>query len=361
MGFILALLTLIIMLSGALIYYEFDTYIEMEGRLISDNKNLVITSKIEGAIFSTTIYKNSHVSKNDPLLIVADTHLNQQIDLTLKALQAVSAAIDRASNQLINQPLVFSNFSQGNFEAINHQTAIFNQQTRIQQQKINEIQTTLNFTIDELSLHEHLERNGIFNQLQPHSLLRQISILTQEKRSVEEAYRHRLRQELASLVKSQEALQQTLNHKKEYLQAHHTLSSPIDGVVSEILINGLGTLVTVNQPLLVMSPTKEHIMAVLHVNSETLTLIENGQAVDITLSSKRFWKKVTISGIIQYIIVPESKTAEQLNQKHNIKLYISIEQNQPKNMSSVKKLMNNTNVNMKIYLNHFRPIDKILF
>lgn len=346
---ILALAAFILVLLVAMLFYEFDTYFEIKARLTLDERNLVITSDQDGIIFLKKNYHNGQVSKHDIVMVLAATDLYPQIELTTTHLQAISAAIDRASNQLANQPLVFSSFSQGNFEAINHQTHIFNKQTRIHQQQLNEIERTLHFITDELHLLEHLERNGIVTRMQPHTLHRQIRLLTQEKQTIQEAYRQQLRQELTSLTRSEKALEKALNQIIEHLFTQ-AIRSPIDGVISEFMVREPGTPIKNKQPLIVLSLTDSQFIAVVHVAHENLTRLEDGLTVEMTLPTTGFWRRTKIQGTIQHVINIESIQTEKGQHQHALKLYIKMDPQSREKIGPAYTLSNHTNINVKIYL-----------
>ncbi len=122
-----------------------------------------------------------------------------------------------------------------------------------------------------------------------------------EERSLANTEYHRdLLQKLTEAENEKESLKQQLEKAKNR-QTHFTLKSPADGIVQQLVVNNVDSVVTAAQTLLVVVPLDAGLEVEAQILNKDVGYVHDGQKVSVKVAAYPFTKYGDITGTIEWV------------------------------------------------------------
>ncbi len=321
--------------------FNIDIISNAEGQVIPAGEVKTI-QHLEGGIIDQILVKESDiVKKNDPLVILAATASEVDVDeaqvqIDAKLIQSIrlEAEINNFDVPVFNDYLV-----KNRPELVNKAVELFLSRKDKIEGDIREVaavieqhQTAIDILIKQTEMSEELLNEGIINEYSHLNLLKELNAAKgtleasiEEKDNITKEFVEDARNQRQIAQREISELNETIKALKDNLD-RTVIIAPVDGVVKNLFFVTIGGVIRPGEAILDIVPTKDNLIVEARLQESDIGFVKPGQNAVVKLSSADAVNFGQINGIVERIS-PDTEQDENDNRIVFYNIFVELDQN----------------------------------
>lgn len=290
------------------------------GKVIASSKGQIIQSLDGGVLTSLQVKEGQLVQAGEILAQLDPTRLLAMVGESQAKLQALTATAARLMAEVNNAPLVFPKEIQEDFGLIKLETALYQSRRSSLEESLTSLDKLIDLIQQELSMTEPLVKRGAASSVEVLRLRRQLTETKAKRTEIESQYMIRAREELAKVNADIEAQQQIVLGRKDML-AQAVITSPVRGIVKDIMITTIGGVIPPNGKLMEIIPVDERLQIEAKISPRDIAYIRPGLRATVKISAYDYSIYGALEGEVE-LISPDTLQDEVNRDQYYYRVYI---------------------------------------
>jgi len=321
--------------------FNIDIISNAEGQVIPAGDVKTI-QHLEGGIIDQILVKESDiVKKDDPLVVLAATSSEVDVDeaqvqIDAKIIESIrlEAEINNFDVPIFNDELV-NNRS----ELVNKSMELFVSRKNKLEGDIKEVlaaiiqhQTAIDILIKQTEMSEKLLEEGIITEFSHLDLLKELNAAKgaletslEEKENITKLFIENARNARQIAQREISELNETIKALKDNLE-RTVITAPVDGVIKNLFFVTIGGVIRPGEAILDIVPTKDNLIVEARLQESDIGFVKPGQSAVVKLSSADAVNFGQIEGTVDRIS-PDTEQDENDNRIVFYNIFVELDQN----------------------------------
>ena len=321
--------------------FNIDIISNAEGQVIPAGDVKTI-QHLEGGIIDQILVKESDiVKKSDPLVILAATASEVDVDEAQVKIDAKIIESIRLEAEINNfdVPIFADDLMANRVDLVNKSMELFLSRKNKLEGDIREIQasiaqhqTAIDILIKQTEMSVKLLEEGIITEFAHLDLLKELNAAkgalessTEEKENVTKLFIENARNARQVAQREISELNETIKALKDNLK-RTVITAPVDGVVKNLFFVTIGGVVRPGEAILDIVPTKDSLIVEARLQESDIGFVKPGQSAVVKLSSSDAVNFGQIDGIVERIS-PDTEQDENDNRIVFYNIFVELDQN----------------------------------
>ncbi len=321
--------------------FNIDIISNAEGQVIPAGEVKTI-QHLEGGIIDKILIKESDVVKmNDPLVILAATASEVDVDeaqvqIDSKLIQSIRL---EAEINNFDVPIFSDDLIKNRPELINKSMELFISRKNKLEGDIKEVnaaieqhQTAIDILIRQVSMSEELLEEKIITEFVHLDILKELNAAKgtleatiEEKENITKEFIEDARNERQVAQREISELNETIKALKDNLE-RTIITAPVDGVVKNLFFVTIGGVIRPGEAILDIVPTKDNLIVEARLQEKDIGFVKPGQSAVVKLSSADAVNFGQIEGVVDRIS-PDTEQDENDNRIVFYNIFVELDQN----------------------------------
>ncbi len=321
--------------------FNIDIISNAEGQVIPAGDVKTI-QHLEGGIIDQILVKESDiVKKDDPLVILAATASEVDVDETQVQIDAKYIESIRLEAEINNFDVpIFDDYLVNNrSELVNKSLELFVSRKNKLEGDIKKVsaeivqhQTAIDILIKQTEMSEQLLVEGIITEFAHYDLLKELNAAKgaletslEEKENITKQFVESARNARQVAQREISELNETIKALKDNLE-RTVITAPVDGVVKNLFFVTIGGVIRPGEAILDIVPTKDNLIVEARLQESDIGFVKPGQSAVVKLSSADAVNFGQIDGIVDRIS-PDTEQDENDNRIVFYNIFVELDQN----------------------------------
>ena len=321
--------------------FNIDIISNAEGQVIPAGDVKTI-QHLEGGIIDQILVKESDiVKKSDPLVILAATASEVDVDEAQVKIDAKIIESIRLEAEINNfdVPIFADDLMANRADLVNKSMELFLSRKNKLEGDIREIQasiaqhqTAIDILIKQTEMSVKLLEEGIITEFAHLDLLKELNAAkgalessTEEKENITKLFIENARNARQVAQREISELNETIKALKDNLE-RTVITAPVDGVVKNLFFVTIGGVVRPGEAILDIVPTKDSLIVEARLQESDIGFVKPGQSAVVKLSSSDAVNFGQIDGIVERIS-PDTEQDENDNRIVFYNIFVELDQN----------------------------------
>ena len=321
--------------------FNIDIVSNAEGQVIPAGDVKTI-QHLEGGIIDQILVKESDiVKKSDPLVILAATASEVDVDEAQVKIDAKIIESIRLEAEINNfdVPIFADDLMANRADLVNKSMELFLSRKNKLEGDIREIQasiaqhqTAIDILIKQTEMSVKLLEEGIITEFAHLDLLKELNAAkgalessTEEKENITKLFIENARNARQVAQREISELNETIKALKDNLE-RTVITAPVDGVVKNLFFVTIGGVVRPGEAILDIVPTKDSLIVEARLQESDIGFVKPGQSAVVKLSSSDAVNFGQIDGIVERIS-PDTEQDENDNRIVFYNIFVELDQN----------------------------------
>ena len=321
--------------------FNIDIISNAEGQVIPAGDVKTI-QHLEGGIIDQILVKESDiVNKDDPLVILAATASEVDVDETQVQIDAKNIESIRLEAEINNFDVpIFDDYLVNNrSELVNKSLELFVSRKNKLEGDIKKVsaeivqhQTAIDILIKQTEMSEQLLVEGIITEFAHYDLLKELNAAKgaletslEEKENITKQFVESARNARQVAQREISELNETIKALKDNLE-RTVITAPVDGVVKNLFFVTIGGVIRPGEAILDIVPTKDNLIVEARLQESDIGFVKPGQSAVVKLSSADAVNFGQIDGIVDRIS-PDTEQDENDNRIVFYNIFVELDQN----------------------------------
>ena len=321
--------------------FNIDIISNAEGQVIPAGDVKTI-QHLEGGIIDQILVKESDiVKKSDPLVILAATASEVDVDEAQVKIDAKVIESIRLEAEINNfdVPIFADDLMANRADLVNKSMELFLSRKNKLEGEIREIQasivqhqTAIDILIKQTEMSVKLLEEGIITEFAHLDLLKELNAAkgalessTEEKENITKLFIENARNARQVAQREISELNETIKALKDNLE-RTVITAPVDGVVKNLFFVTIGGVVRPGEAILDIVPTKDSLIVEARLQESDIGFVKPGQSAVVKLSSSDAVNFGQIDGIVERIS-PDTEQDENDNRIVFYNIFVELDQN----------------------------------
>ena len=321
--------------------FNIDIISNAEGQVIPAGDVKTI-QHLEGGIIDQILVKESDiVKKDDPLVILAATASEVDVDETQVQIDAKNIESIRLEAEINNfdVPIFDDSLVNDRPELVNKSLELFVSRKNKLEGDIKKVsaeiaqhQTAIDILIKQTEMSEQLLVEGIITEFAHYDLLKELNAAKgaletslEEKENITKQFVESARNARQVAQREISELNETIKALKDNLE-RTVITAPVDGVVKNLFFVTIGGVIRPGEAILDIVPTKDNLIVEARLQESDIGFVKPGQSAVVKLSSADAVNFGQIEGIVDRIS-PDTEQDENDNRIVFYNIFVELDQN----------------------------------
>ncbi len=339
--FFLAFTAFILVTIFWMFLFNIDIISNAEGQVIPAG-DVKTVQHLEGGIIDQILVKESDaISKGDPLIILAATASEVDVDeaqvqIDVKKIQSIRL---EAEINNFDVPIFPDELVSDRRELVNKSMELFISRKNKIEGDIKEVlatiaqhQTAIDILIKQTAMSEELLKEGIISEFVHLDLLKELNAAKgtletaiEEKENITKEFIEDARNKRQIAQREISELNETIKALKDNLD-RTVITAPVDGVVKNLFFVTIGGVVRPGEPILDIVPTRDNLIVEARLQESDIGFVKPGQSAIVKLSSADAVNFGQIEGTVDRIS-PDTEQDENDNRIVFYNIFVELDQN----------------------------------
>ena len=344
--------------------FNIDIISNAEGQVIPAGEIKTI-QHLEGGIIDQILVKESDiVNVNDPLVILAAT--SSEVDVDEAQVQIDSKLIQsirlEAEINDFDAPIFSDELVQNRPNLVNKSMELFISRKNKLEGDIKEIQATIeqhqtaiDILIRQVSMSEQLLEEKIITEYKHLDLLKELNAAKgtletaiEEKENITKEFIEDARNQRQIAQREISELNETIRALKDNLE-RTVITAPVDGVVKNLFFVTIGGVIRPGEAILDIVPTKDNLIVEARLQESDIGFVKPGQNAVVKLSSSDAVNFGQINGVVDRIS-PDTEQDENDNRIVFYNIFVELDQNYFESKEKIYNLVPGVKVTASIQI-----------
>ncbi len=321
--------------------FNIDIISNAEGQVIPAGEVKTV-QHLEGGIIDQILVKESDiVKKNDPLVILAATSSEVDVDETQVQIDSKIIESIRLEAEINNfdVPIFNDELVKNRPELVNKSMELFVSRKNKLEGDIKEVlaaiiqhQTAIDILIKQTEMSEKLLEEGIITEFSHLDLLKELNAAKgaleasiEEKENITKLFVENARNARQVAQRQISELNETIKALKDNLE-RTVITAPVDGVVKNLFFVTIGGVIRPGEAILDIVPTKDNLIVEARLQESDIGFVKPGQSAVVKLSSADAVNFGQIEGTVDRIS-PDTEQDENDNRIVFYNIFVKLDQN----------------------------------
>ena len=321
--------------------FNIDIISNAEGQVIPAGDVKTI-QHLEGGIIDQILIKESDiVKKEDPLVILAATASEVDVDEAQVQIDAKIIESIRLEAEIndFDIPIFSDELVNNRPELVNKSIELFVSRKNKLEGDIKEVlaaivqhQTAIDILIKQTEMSEQLLNEGIITEFAHLDLLKELNAAKgaleaalEEKENITKEFIEEARNKRQIAQREISELNETIKALKDNLK-RTVITAPVDGVVKNLFFVTIGGVIRPGEAILDIVPTKDNLIVEARLQESDIGFVKPGQSAVVKLSSADAVNFGQIDGIVDRIS-PDTEQDENDNRIVFYNIFVELDQN----------------------------------
>ena len=321
--------------------FNIDIISNAEGQVIPAGDVKTI-QHLEGGIIDQILIKESDiVKKEDPLVILAATASEVDVDEAQVQIDAKIIESIRLEAEIndFDIPIFSDELVNSRPELVNKSMELFVSRKNKLEGDIKEVlaaivqhQTAIDILIKQTEMSEQLLNEGIITEFAHLDLLKELNAAKgaleaalEEKENITKEFIEESRNKRQIAQREISELNETIKALKDNLK-RTVITAPVDGVVKNLFFVTIGGVIRPGEAILDIVPTKDNLIVEARLQESDIGFVKPGQSAVVKLSSADAVNFGQIDGIVDRIS-PDTEQDENDNRIVFYNIFVELDQN----------------------------------
>ena len=321
--------------------FNIDIISNAEGQVIPAGDVKTI-QHLEGGIIDQILIKESDiVKKEDPLVILAATASEVDVDEAQVQIDAKIIESIRLEAEIndFDIPIFSDELVNSRPELVNKSMELFVSRKNKLEGDIKEVlaaivqhQTAIDILIKQTEMSEQLLNEGIITEFAHLDLLKELNAAKgaleaalEEKENITKEFIEEARNKRQIAQREISELNETIKALKDNLK-RTVITAPVDGVVKNLFFVTIGGVIRPGEAILDIVPTKDNLIVEARLQESDIGFVKPGQSAVVKLSSADAVNFGQIDGIVDRIS-PDTEQDENDNRIVFYNIFVELDQN----------------------------------
>ncbi len=321
--------------------FNIDIISNAEGQVIPAGDVKTI-QHLEGGIIDQILVKESDiVKKDDPLVILAATASEVDVDETQVQIDAKNIESIRLEAEIndFDVPIFDDSLINDRPELVNKSLELFVSRKNKLEGDIKKVsaeiaqhQTAIDILIKQTEMSEQLLAEGIITEFAHYDLLKELNAAKgaletsiEEKENITKQFVESARNARQVAQREISELNETIKALKDNLE-RTVITAPVDGVVKNLFFVTIGGVIRPGEAILDIVPTKDNLIVEARLQESDIGFVKPGQSAVVKLSSADAVNFGQIEGVVDRIS-PDTEQDENDNRIVFYNIFVELDQN----------------------------------
>ena len=321
--------------------FNIDIISNAEGQVIPAGEVKTIQHLEGGIIDQILIQESDIVKKDDPLVILAATASEVDVDEAQVQIDAKIIESIRLEAEIndFGVPIFSDELVNNRPDLVNKSLELFISRKEKLEGAIKEVtaavvqhQTAIDILLKQTQMSEQLLQEGIITEFSHLNLLKELNaakgaleVAMEEKDNLTKKFIEEARNDRQIAQREISELNETMKALKDNLD-RTVITAPVDGVIKNLFFVTIGGVIRPGEAILDIVPTKDNLIVEARLQESDIGFVKSGQSAVVKLSSADAVNFGQINGNV-IRISPDTEQDEDDNRIVFYKILISLEKN----------------------------------
>ena len=321
--------------------FNIDIISNAEGQVIPAGEVKTIQHLEGGIIDQILIQESDVVKKDDPLVVLAATASEVDVDEAQVQIDAKIIESIRLEAEIndFGVPIFSDELVNNRPDLVNKSLELFISRKEKLEGAIKEVtaavvqhQTAIDILLKQTQMSEQLLQEGIITEFSHLNLLKELNaakgaleVAMEEKDNLTKKFIEEARNDRQIAQREISELNETMKALKDNLD-RTVITAPVDGVVKNLFFVTIGGVIRPGEAILDIVPTKDNLIVEARLQESDIGFVKPGQSAVVKLSSADAVNFGQIEGIVQRIS-PDTEQDENDNRIVFYNIFVELDQN----------------------------------
>ena len=321
--------------------FNIDIISNAEGQVIPAGEVKTIQHLEGGIIDQILIQESDIVKKDDPLVILAATASEVDVDEAQVQIDAKIIESIRLEAEIndFGVPIFSDELVNNRPDLVNKSLELFISRKEKLEGAIKEVtaavvqhQTAIDILLKQTEMSEQLLQEGIITEFSHLNLLKELNaakgaleVAMEEKDNLTKKFIEDARNDRQIAQREISELNETMKALKDNLD-RTVITAPVDGVVKNLFFVTIGGVIRPGEAILDIVPTKDNLIVEARLQESDIGFVKPGQSAVVKLSSADAVNFGQIEGIVERIS-PDTEQDENDNRIVFYNIFVELDQN----------------------------------
>jgi adhesin transport system membrane fusion protein len=321
--------------------FNIDIISNAEGQVIPAGEVKTIQHLEGGIIDQILIQESDIVKKDDPLVILAATASEVDVDEAQVQIDAKIIESIRLEAEIndFGVPIFSDELVNNRPDLVNKSLELFISRKEKLEGAIKEVtaavvqhQTAIDILLKQTQMSEQLLQEGIITEFSHLNLLKELNaakgaleVAMEEKDNLTKKFIEDARNDRQIAQREISELNETMKALKDNLD-RTVITAPVDGVVKNLFFVTIGGVIRPGEAILDIVPTKDNLIVEARLQESDIGFVKPGQSAVVKLSSADAVNFGQIEGIVERIS-PDTEQDENDNRIVFYNIFVELDQN----------------------------------
>lgn len=299
--------TLVIFLSMIfffILYWAYTAKVETvtraKGKVVTTQRPQIIQSSQDGVISTINVKEGQIVKKNQRLINLEQKQAKAALLDSEAKVSALRATLVRLKSEVFERPLVFPGEIMRYDTFVNDQKQLFIRRKNALDSDVNTFIENKKLVAKELQMAKRLLAQGDISQVEVLRLQRQIVELDGKLSERKNRYFQESQAEMTK-VNEQLSTEEQILADRQVSYARTNIDSPVDGVISRIVINTNGARLRPGEIIMEVLPTGNDFIVEGRVSPADVGMLRKGLKASVKLDAYDYTIYGSLNGVLTYI------------------------------------------------------------
>lgn len=254
------------------------------GKVVASSKEQVIQSLEGGVLRELFVREGDMVQAGQILARLDPTRTESAVSESASRARAAEATAARLTAEVNGTPLAFSEMVRKDPGLVRTETALYQSRRDSLEKTLTGLADAMQLIRKELAMTTPLVAQGAASDVEVLRLRRQLNELQARYTDNQTQYLVKAREELAKANAEVEA-QQSITRGREDALTRLALSSPVRGIIKDVVVTTVGGVIPPNGQLLRIVPVDERLEVEARISPRDIAYIHPGQAATVKITA----------------------------------------------------------------------------
>ena len=321
--------------------FNIDIISNAEGQVIPAGEVKTIQHLEGGIIDQILIQESDVVKKDDPLVVLAATASEVDVDEAQVQIDAKIIESIRLEAEIndFGVPIFSDELVNNRPDLVNKSLELFISRKEKLEGAIKEVtaavmqhQTAIDILLKQTQMSEQLLQEGIITEFSHLNLLKELNaakgaleVAMEEKDNLTKKFIEEARNDRQIAQREISELNETMKALKDNLD-RTVITAPVDGVIKNLFFVTIGGVIRPGEAILDIVPTKDNLIVEARLQESDIGFVKPGQSAVVKLSSADAVNFGQIEGIVERIS-PDTEQDENDNRIVFYNIFVELDQN----------------------------------
>ena len=321
--------------------FNIDIISNAEGQVIPAGEVKTIQHLEGGIIDQILIQESDMVKKDDPLVILAATASEVDVDEAQVQIDAKIIESIRLEAEIndFGVPIFSDELVNNRPDLVNKSLELFISRKEKLEGAIKEVtaavvqhQTAIDILLKQTQMSEQLLQEGIITEFSHLNLLKELNaakgaleVAMEEKDNLTKKFIEEARNDRQIAQREISELNETMKALKDNLD-RTVITAPVDGVIKNLFFVTIGGVIRPGEAILDIVPTKDNLIVEARLQESDIGFVKPGQSAVVKLSSADAVNFGQIEGMVERIS-PDTEQDENDNRIVFYNIFVELDQN----------------------------------